>query len=80
MAGIARSHDQEGVTPLISAKIMMTTRLISILMTAVRVAETTTIYLGKLILRRRSPRLTMAWMPWEVHSVKKDHMVVPQRR
>ena len=57
---MTRSQDQVGVTPLMRAKMITTTRLISILITAVRVVETTTIYLGKLILRRRSPRLTMA--------------------
>lgn len=80
MAGMTRSQDQVGVTPLMRAKMMITTRFISMFITAVKVAETTTMYFGKLILRRRSPRLTMAWMPWEVHSVKKLHIVVPQRR
>ena len=47
---------------------------------AVAVAETTTMYFGKLILRRRSPRLTMAWMPWPVHSVKKFQRTVPVKR
>lgn len=51
-----RSHIQVGVTPLIKAKIITTTRLISKLITAVRVEETTTMYLGKQILRIRSPR------------------------
>ena len=50
------------------------------LMRAVAVAETTTMYFGKLILRRRSPRATMAWMPWPVHSVKKFQRTVPVRR
>lgn len=60
IAGIAKSQVGLGATPLMRANIMMTPKLISILMTAVRVAETTTTYFGKLILRRRSPRLTMA--------------------
>ena len=77
---MARSHVGLGVTPLIRAKIMITMRLMNMLITAVKVAETTTMYFGKLIFRRRSPRFTIAWMPWEVHSVKKLHMVVPQSR
>lgn len=60
---MARSQVGLGVTPLMRAKIIMTTTLISILMTAVKVAETTTIYFGKAIFLRRSPRFTMAWMP-----------------
>lgn len=80
MAGMARSQVGLGATPLMRAKTIMTTRLMSMLITAVKVAETTTMYFGKLIFRSRSPRFTMAWMPWEVHSVKKLHIVVPQRR
>ena len=55
-----RSQVQLGSTPLMRAKMTITTRLISILITAVRVADTTTIYLGKEILRIRSPRTIMA--------------------
>ena len=80
MAGMARSQEKLGVTPLMRAKMIITTRLMSILITAVRVEETTTMYFGKLIFLRRSPRLTIAWMPCMVHSVKKLHIVVPQRR
>jgi len=58
-----RSQVQDGVMPLMRAKITTTTRLIARLITAVRVAETTTIYLGKQILRINSPRWMMAWMP-----------------
>ena len=54
------NHVQLGSTPLIRAKTTTTTRLISILITAVKVAETTTIYFGKEIFRMRSPRTTMA--------------------
>ena len=80
MAGMTRSQVQLGVTPSSRAKMITTTRFMSILMTAVRVEETTTMYLGKLILRRRSPRDTTAWMPWDVHSVKKLHIEVPASR
>ena len=58
-----RSQLQEGVTPFSRAKMMITTRLIRTLMTAVRVAEMTTMYFGKLILRMRSLRATTAWIP-----------------
>ena len=54
---------QLGVTPFMRAKIMMTTRLIDIFMTAVKVAEITTIYFGKLIFLNKPPRVTMACMP-----------------
>ena len=60
---MARSQDQLGVTPLIRAKIIITTRFIDILITAVKVEETTTIYFGKLIFRRRSPRVMIDWIP-----------------
>ena len=75
-----RSQVQEGVTPSMRAKTKMTIRLIRTLITAVRVAETTTMYFGKQTLRMRSPRLTMAWIPWLVHSVKKLQKVVPTKR
>ena len=75
-----RSQVQDGVTPSIRAKMKMTARLISTLITAVRVAETTTMYLGKQTLRMRSPRPTMAWIPWLVLSVKKLQKVVPTNR
>lgn len=77
---IINSQEKDGATPLINAKIIMTIRLINMLITAVSVAETTTMYFGKLILRSKSPRTTIAWMPCEVHSVKKLHIDVPQRR
>ena len=55
-----RSQVQEGVTPSIRANTKMTARLMRTLITAVNVAETTTMYLGKQTLRMRSPRWTMA--------------------
>ena len=79
MSGIS-SQVQLGVIPSKRAKITTTTRLISRFITAVRVADTTTMYLGKQILRISSPRWTIAWIPWLVHSVKKLQKVVPARR
>ena len=55
-----KSQVQDGVTPFMRANMTTIARLINILMTAVRVADTTTMYFGNDILRMRSPRVTMA--------------------
>lgn len=59
IAGIASNQAGLGVIPLIKVNMMITPRLMSILMTAVRVDETTTMYFGKLIFLSKSPRTMM---------------------
>ena len=77
-----RSHKAEMVkrTPLASAKIKTTIRLIEKLMAAPATAEMTTICLEKFSLRSKSPRVTIETMPIEVASEKKDQITLAKRR
>ena len=67
-------------TPLASAKIKTTIRLIEKLMAAPATAEMTTICLEKFNLRSKSPRVTIETMPIEVASEKKDQITLAKRR